>query len=215
MIILYWMSPDPVVTTEDQSLLETFQLMRDRGVRRLPVVRDGGQLCGIISGPDLLRLAPSAKSRDELSDEAAAALAKHTVADAMIPDPHTCQAYDHLEEVAQRICELKVGALPVMRRGHLVGMISEHDIMRALVELSHHGAEGKRITLRIPLHQKIDVLYNIVDLARRCGLEILAILTHPILDESAVMATLRVKGSKVEDFEKSLWNAGYKVSDVS
>ena len=55
MIILYWMSPDPVVTTEDQSLLETFQLMRDRGVRRLPVVRDGGQLCGIISSLDILR----------------------------------------------------------------------------------------------------------------------------------------------------------------
>lgn len=217
MIILYWMTPDPVVTTEDQSLLDTLRLMREKSVRRLPVVRDGDELCGIISGPDLLRVVPAMKklTEDEYSEEASRALAEHTVADAMVPDPHTCKAHDRLEEVAERMRQLKIGALPVMRRGHLVGIISEHDIMRALVELSYHGAEGKRITLRIPLLQKIDVMYNIVDLSRRCGLEILTVLTHPILDESALMATLRVKGEKVDDFVKSLWEAGYKVADVS
>ena len=38
----------------------------------------------------------------------------HTVAEAMTPDPHTCDAYDHLENVSRRMQRLKVGAFPVL-----------------------------------------------------------------------------------------------------
>ena len=54
-----------------------------------------------------------------------------------------------------------------------------------------------------------------MDLCRRLHLELLAVLTHPILEGSAVMATLRVDGPGVDKFVKALWDTGYKVVDVS
>ena len=191
MIILYWMTPDPAVASEDQSLLCAFEEMRKKKVRRLPVVR-GEDLVGIIGRADLHRWVPPGELGGDLSVDGRAALERARVADAMTRDPHTCDAYDHVEHVSEKMRQTKVGAFPVLNRGHLVGIISEVDLLGALAELSHYGEGGKRITLQIPIDQKIDMLYNIVDLARRSGLELLAVLTHPILDESANMATLNV-----------------------
>ena len=48
------MSRDPVTAREGEGVLETMEIMRYRGVRRLPVVGERGQLTGIISVDDLL-----------------------------------------------------------------------------------------------------------------------------------------------------------------
>jgi CBS domain-containing protein len=48
------MSHELVTTGENEGVLETMEIMRYKGVRRLPVVGDNGQLTGIISVDDLL-----------------------------------------------------------------------------------------------------------------------------------------------------------------
>ncbi len=48
------MSRDLVTTHEDEGVLEAMEIMRYRGVRRLPVVGQDGELTGIISVDDLL-----------------------------------------------------------------------------------------------------------------------------------------------------------------
>jgi CBS domain-containing protein len=49
------MTPDPVVAMEDTPVEELAQLMLDEMVRRVPIVR-GGQVVGIVSASDILRV---------------------------------------------------------------------------------------------------------------------------------------------------------------
>jgi len=50
------MTPDPVVVPEDAGLLDMTRVMRDRSVRRLPVVDEDRRLVGIVTHDDVLRL---------------------------------------------------------------------------------------------------------------------------------------------------------------
>lgn len=215
MIVLYWMSPDPIVAREEMTLLDVRQLMIDHLIRRMPVVDEDGELCGMIGRSDLYRwVKPDALLVSPLSEEDHEQLSGQRVRDEMTSAPKTCDAHDHIEEVCFRMAQEKIGAYPVLNRGHLVGIISESDLMRAIAELSWRQGGGKRITVRIDEGQD-DLLYRIVDLSRRCHLRLLSILTHPILDESATMATLRVEGPQVEKFVRALWDAHYTVVEVS
>lgn len=214
MIVLYWMSPDPIVAREEMTLLDVRQLMLDHHIRRMPVVTDDGELCGMIGRSDLYRwVRPDALLDPVLGEDDHRELAARRVGDEMTADPHTCDAHDHIEEVCYRMSKEKIGAYPVLSRGHLVGIISESDLMRAIAELSWRNGGGKRITIRID-REHDDLLYHIVDLSRRAQLRLLSVLTHPILDESAIMATLRVEGPQVDKFVRALWDARYTVVDV-
>jgi acetoin utilization protein AcuB len=53
----------------------------------------------------------------------------------MTPDPATISPDAPLEEAARLILDMKVGGLPVVEQGKLVGIITETDLMRTLIEL--------------------------------------------------------------------------------
>jgi len=48
------MTPSPLTATEDEDLLEVLDRMRERGVRRMPVVNDAGLLAGMLTLDDIL-----------------------------------------------------------------------------------------------------------------------------------------------------------------
>ncbi len=214
MIVLYWMTPDPLTSTEEDSLLNVWRILRENQIRRLPVVQGEDRVVGMVGRADILRIL----TKDEyLGPESAieSQLSKITVGDVMAHDPVTCQVGDHLEEVSERLRKLKVGALPVLHRGHLVGIISETDIFRALSELAWHDSGASRITVKTHGESDLERTFEIVDLCRKFGLELLAVLTHPVLEDSALMTTLRIRGKKVSEFTKELWKAGFNVVDES
>ena len=94
------------------------------------------------------------------------------------------------------------------------GIVSLLPGLASLLQLGLAGiSELGEFSLQVATEDKDDCLYNIMDLSRRFQLELLAVLTHPILEESAVMVTLRVNGNSVDKFVKALWEAGYRVSD--
>ncbi len=212
MIVLYWMTPDPFTVTAEQSLFEVWGLLRDNEIRRLPVVKDEDQLVGLIGRADLYRFA----SRDAVRGPAEGVreiLETITVGEVMSRDPTTCEVSEHLELVSERMRKIKVGAFPVLSRGHLVGIISETDLLRALGELAGVASGAVRITLRVPTESDAERTFEIVDLCRRHSLVLSSVLTHQILEDSATMTTLRVRGDRVDDFVQALWKAGFNVVD--
>ncbi|MEM7260707.1 MAG: CBS domain-containing protein [Planctomycetota bacterium] len=211
--MLYWMTPDPIVAEPTMTLLEVRSLMVQHGIRRLPVV-EGDDLCGMIGRSDLYRWCRPDILYGDIDTATETSLGRIRVSDAMTHEPLTCSAYDHIETLAARMAREKKGAYPVLNRGHLVGVISESDVMRAVVELTHRGEPGRRITVSLAPGEE-GVLYRIVDLCRRSQLELHAVLTHTVLDESALLVTVRVEGDDVETFVKALWDANYKVLEVS
>jgi acetoin utilization protein AcuB len=126
------MTPNPVTVTPDVSLAEVWDLMRDRGIRHVPVV-DEGALVGMLSDRDLahfdmtrlLTLEGADAFRRELSTP---------VVKVMSPDVIAVGPEAEVGEVVDLLLEHRVGAVPVVRpeTGELIGIVSYIDVLRAL-----------------------------------------------------------------------------------
>ena len=211
MLVQYWMTKDVTTVTEENTLAEALALLRDKKIRRLPVMREG-KLCGIMSNSDLFRFTgPGITKILEPSSEMLTELEKHTVADVMINDPITCMPTTPLEEAAERMRTNKISDLPVMNKDKLVGIITESDIFKAFTAIARLNEKGKRLCFRMPIEEKSNVFFKILQMCELKEMDILTILTHPLENEGAHLVMMRIVGEEVEDFIKELWNSNYKV----
>jgi acetoin utilization protein AcuB len=116
------MATDLVTVRPHESARHAYRLMRDHRFRHLPVVEDG-QLVGILSDRDLrpVLLSPT--------------LARVRVGELMSEDLTTVVPDAPVEEAASLLVVKKIGCLPVVADGRLVGIVTETDLLAVLVEL--------------------------------------------------------------------------------
>jgi acetoin utilization protein AcuB len=134
MLVHERMSKHPFTITEDTPIHEAMKLMRDKKVRRLPVLDGKGKLVGIVSEKDLLYVSPSPATSLSIY-ELHYLTSKITVGKIMTTDVITVSEHTPLEEAARIMADNKIGGLPVMRNERLVGIITESDLFRVFVEL--------------------------------------------------------------------------------
>ena len=127
------MTPSPVTTTVDTPVTEAIQLLEENGFRRLPVLDKAGKLFGIVTEKELLRAMPS-QATSLSAHELNYILMKTTVGD-VLPKRKliTIDADELLEEAAVLLRNHKIGAIPVMKQGQLVGIITETTIFDAFI----------------------------------------------------------------------------------
>jgi acetoin utilization protein AcuB len=130
------MTPDPVTMSPEESLNQAVQVMRKAGIRRLPIVV-AETLVGILAQGDLNRAQPSILS--ESQDEFVRVMEETPVSRIMIQNPMTVSEETSLLEAAQTLHTMKFGALPVTRDGRLVGILTDSDLVRCLVDLLANG----------------------------------------------------------------------------
>jgi acetoin utilization protein AcuB len=148
MLVRDRMTSDPTTITPVTSFPEGFRIMRERGIRHLPVVDDGGVLIGIVTQTDLLHASPSAATTLSVF-EMSYLLANLHVREVMSSPPVTVSEDAPLEEAARLMVEKKIGCLPVMRDGELVGLITETDIFEVFVEILGGEEASLRVTVRV------------------------------------------------------------------
>ena len=127
MNVARWMTKDPVVVESKDTLATVRQMMDKRNFHRVPVV-DGGKLVGIVSDRDL-RQHTGALSRVKVNGAMTTSVVSVT--------PTTV-----LEEAANLLVKHKIGALPVVDRDKLVGIITATDLLRAFAEVLGTTEEG-------------------------------------------------------------------------
>lgn len=149
MLVRDRMTPDPMTITPETSFPDAFRILRDKGIRHLPVVDKNGSLVGVVARMDLLHASPSKATSLSLF-ELTYLLANLHVRQVMSSPPITVSEDDPLEEAARVMVEKKVGCLPVMREGDLVGLITETDIFQAFVEILGGEEASLRVTVRVP-----------------------------------------------------------------
>lgn len=126
-----WMRENPVTISPDASLSTAQDLMSEHEVRRLPVV-ENGELIGIVTYSDILRQIPV--TADEADDHTRVLLTQRTVREVMAYSPITINPSATIQEAAERMLEYQVSGLPVVRNSKVVGIITESDIFRLVVE---------------------------------------------------------------------------------
>lgn len=103
------------------------EIMRLGGVRHMPVVH-GGQLVGVLSERDLLRASLS-EVGSFASDAREAFLHSIAIADVMSKPPVTIDPGATVREAARLMAERKIGCLPVVENGALMGLLTETDVL--------------------------------------------------------------------------------------
>jgi acetoin utilization protein AcuB len=126
-----WMTAPPLTVSPETGVFDARRLMQEHRIRHLPVTRNG-ELVGILTDRDIRLNLPSPANTLSVW-EVNYLLARLTVAEVMTRGVVTIGASRDIAAAAHLILEHKIGALPVLENGRLVGIITETDLVRALL----------------------------------------------------------------------------------
>ena len=128
------MSREAVTIGTGQSCLEAVVRMQRARVRHLPVVSREGLLVGVVTDRDLRHHLFSPSLFEALGSTPVDVLLDDThVAEIMSTDVITVAPDETVAEAAWTMRKHRVGSLPVMERGRVVGIITEADVLRHIV----------------------------------------------------------------------------------
>lgn len=126
-----WMSSPVIVVDPATSLAEAQRLMEHHRIRRLPVVQDG-ILVGIITWSNIKAAQPP--DSVVLSTHAwRTQLERLLVGAYMTHHPETIAPHASVAEAAHKLMYYKIGGLPVLEHGKVVGIITESDLLELLI----------------------------------------------------------------------------------
>jgi len=198
MIVGNRMTKEPFTVEAEDLAIRATHKMQAGGFHRLPVVRDG-KLVGIVSERDLR--------------EHRGHLEQVKINQIMTENPVTVTPATTVEEAAQIMLERQIGGLPVVAEGHLVGMVTASDILRAFLDVmgaSHGGSSRIDFVLEGEEHGFVEA----TRLVAREGGEVLGVGTYrEKLDDNPV-CYLRLVGGAPDNIAKALHDRGFSVLGV-
>jgi acetoin utilization protein AcuB len=133
MLVEDVMSRSLVTIAPEETLRAAVDLLLKNRIRHLPVV-NGSALVGIVTDRDVKRATPSVLSGID-RDEYERVLAETKVAQLMTRDPVTVTPKTKLKAAVEIFIKRRVGALPVVDEGCLVGILSDTDIVHVAFDL--------------------------------------------------------------------------------
>jgi CBS domain-containing protein len=135
-----WMSSPAIVAPATTPLPQARRQMQEQRIRRLPIVDGDGRLVGIITEGDINRVSdsPATDVRDYNL--------YHRVGDLPIRDIMTQAVVTvapdvSILEVAQLLLKHRIGGVPVVVDGYVIGVITESDLFRLIVARETQGAQ--------------------------------------------------------------------------
>ncbi|MBI4161447.1 MAG: CBS domain-containing protein [Acidobacteria bacterium] len=128
-----WMKAPVHTLTEEASLMDAIHLTRRHHIRHVPIVRNGATLVGIVSDRDIMKYSPSILTEKDPA-QFQRVLEQTKLARIMTREPTTVAPTTPLREAVEIFCLKKIGALPVIAGGKLVGIVTDTDMLRAFLE---------------------------------------------------------------------------------
>ncbi|MEJ7632918.1 MAG: CBS and ACT domain-containing protein [Rubrobacteraceae bacterium] len=200
------MTREVITLGPEASASEAWSLCREHRIRHIPVVQDG-RLAGMVSDRDLRDVSPS--SRDNRD---AATLQWVSVGDMMTRSPVTISPFDTIDHAAREMYARKIGCLPVVDEGELIGIVTSSDMMRALMDLV--GAHGFGSWVEVEVPNEPGQLANLTDVIRNLKVNIAGVFVAPASRETYRSIVLRLETGKPAGIVNTLKEAGYRVITV-
>ena len=149
MLVRDRMSRNPITTYPAATVPDAQQVMQGSKVRQLPVLNTKGNLVGIVSLDDILRVLPSPATSLSVH-ELNYLIERMKVEDVMTTDVITVTEDTALEEAGRIMADNRVSGLPVMRGDELVGIITESHLFNVLLEFFGARQHGVRMIVTFP-----------------------------------------------------------------
>ncbi|MBN1249652.1 MAG: CBS domain-containing protein [Anaerolineae bacterium] len=211
MLVKDRMTHRPVTVTPDTPVSEALNIMRQHKVRRMPVLDRRERLVGIVAEKDLLYASPSPATSLNVY-EIGYLLSKLTIKEIMTRDVVTITEEDPLEQAARVMVDNAVGALPVMRGDELVGIITETDIFKVLLEMM--GARDEGIRMSLSVEDTPGILSRIAGAVAAAGGDIVALGTFYSDEHHHGNLVLKVRGVDQHALLEAMKKIDVTVSDI-
>jgi acetoin utilization protein AcuB len=210
MRIKQMMTENPITVSPDTLVLDAQRIMKEKKIRRVPVV-EKGKLVGIVTKTEILDTVPS------LTHDLTDALSKMKVKEMMRKNPITVTPDTPFEDALRIGQEKKIGSFPVVEDGKLVGIATESDIVRFLIHALGIHEEGSRITI-VGSKEEWGWLEKVISIADRHKVIILSMIVvpHPKGGEWMIALRLNTKDPKaiIQDLKKEGYNVTWAVASV-
>lgn len=209
MFVKTFMTQQPITVSPDDNFPQAMSVIRKRKIRHLPVL-DKDKLIGIVVESDLLSNQPSPATTLSLY-EIYSLLETLRIRQIMSRPVIAVEGDCPLEEAARIMVENKISCLPVMDGVKLVGIITETDVFKVLVEVLGGKEDGIRLTLSLP--DRAGVLANISRQIADAGGNIVAVTTTSV--EGGKRETMiKETGADREKVESFLEKSEVEVIDL-
>ncbi|MGZ0086756.1 acetoin utilization AcuB family protein [Caldibacillus thermoamylovorans] len=195
----------PVVTLRAaNTIAEALQLLRTHRIRHLPVVDDEGRLIGLVTSRDLRSASPQIDDLPKQLDDLQKPVGSIMNTDVIVGHP-----LDFVEEVAALFYEHRIGCLPIVNNGKLVGIITQTDLLRTFVELTGVHQPGSQIEIKVP--NEAGMLSKAAAIISERHVNIASVLLYPDPDPNSKILVFRVQTMNPLPLIRDLQNAGYHV----
>jgi acetoin utilization protein AcuB len=200
------MTREVITLGPEASAAEAWGVCQELGIRHLPII-EAGRLVGLVSDRDLRDISPPRGSGGESET-----LGWVRLRDIMSTDLVTIHPLDTIEHAAREIYGRKIGCLPVVADGELVGIITSTDMMRTLIELV--GAHGIGSWVEVEVPNQPGMLANVTDVIRERQVNIAGVFLAPAPRASNRLIVLRLETTNPTGVVRSLEEGGFKVTTV-
>ena len=201
----------PVISVAPETPIhDALALFKKEHIRRAPVIKDA-KLVGIISETDLLNASPSPVSSLSIW-EMNYLLSKVTVKQVMSKKVMTIEEDTPIEEAARIMADNKIGGLPVMRSGKVVGIITETNLFRIFIELMGAREKGVRVTALI--QNKHGTLAKVTKSIADAGGDFISFGQFTGEDPDTKLITFKVTGLTKSQVKNAIWGIVKEVWDI-
>jgi acetoin utilization protein AcuB len=201
----------PVISVSPETPVhDALALFKKEKIRRAPVMKNG-KLLGIVSERDLLNASPSPVTSLSVW-EMNYLMSKVTVKNVMTKKVKTIDVNTPIEEAARIMADMRIGGMPVTRSGKIVGMITETNLFRILLELM--GARTKAMRITALVDEKPGQLAKVTKAIAEAGGNFLSFGMFAGPDTSSRIITFKVEGMSKDAITKSLASVVKKFWDI-
>ncbi len=215
MLIANWMTKNVVTITPDRSMMKASKLMKDKGISRVPVVDEKGKILGIVSDRDIKDASPSKATTLDMH-ELYYLLSEIKIKDIMSKKITTIRSDETVEKAAVLMLEGNFGGLPVVDENDVViGIITDTDVFKVLVEISGVYEGGTQVCLQIST--EAGSLAPILEYLKDNGARIMSVMTRNVPESQGMKDVYirirdmekpefkRLKAGMNENFEVQFW----------
>jgi acetoin utilization protein AcuB len=206
------MTRDVVAVGPQTGILEARDIMRQKGIRHLPVVTEGDILVGIVTDRDIRAAMPSVVLSESERAAEVEKLAEVKVREIMTAEPVTISPAQTVEDALLLMERHKVGAFPVAdENGRLRGIISVRDLMRAFVTVL--GLRTPGVLIGIVVEDKLGQMKRIVDAISELGISFGSIVVARVWEEGKRAVFPYLLTNNVARVKKHLRENGFTLLD--
>ncbi len=204
---------NPVTITPEATFFDAWNLIRQKGIRHLPVVDKRDRVVGIVTDRDIQKAAPSGVSTLSVH-ELNYLLGMLKVSSFMTrkEDLITITPDTLVEEAVQLMHTYKIGCLPVIEDKKLYGIFTETDALDLIVDVFGLKQKGTRLT--IALEDKPGTMLGVLEIFKKYRVNVISLVSPSFMVEGNRVAAVRIKTEEYKDIVKDLEKAGYPVLSV-